>query len=174
VVDEVGSGVLRPDRQVDAVADVLLELDGHAGAQHDIAAALAPRSWPAERLGSRPLPFPFATFSFAIMSGAPNWMPPPVRHCRVGRHDLGHTVDRADLRHLRQREQAGLLAVGHPDRDVRGHVPDAAPDQRVEVLGDRAHRRQGEDADDDPGDGQCRAQLAPRQVAKDFVHATMI
>ena len=86
----------------------------------------------------------------------------------VGGERGGHAGDLLDLVDLARRDQGGGLAVGRPDLDAAAVVLDAAVDEGVEVLRERAHRGQREHADEDSRDGEQAAQLVARDVAEDF------
>src|ERR1035437_9929348 len=76
--------------------------------------------------------------------------------------DLLESVER----HRARAEPAVALVVG--DLDAAAVVRDAAAEQNVEMLRQRPHRRQREDAHDDAADSESRAQLATPEVSQNL------
>jgi hypothetical protein len=89
-----------------------------------------------------------------------------------------HAIDPLDLvdEVSRDRPRAGLEAGGRArveDEDPRPEVVLATGDEHVQLLGQRTHDGERENADDDAEDGEPRAQLAPGDVADGFAHGPM-
>ena len=170
VVDEIGLGVGRLDWQIDRVADILLELFGDGLAQNDL--ALRTR---VDRVALRVGQADGAPTELGgigrldLVAGAKS----EVQLSGLGRKAVsgkcrGHALDVLDLVDLRDRDERRGRSVGRTDLHARAEIGDAAIDQGVEVLRQRAHRGQREHADGDARDGEEAAELVARDVADGF------
>src|SRR5438132_3448468 len=171
VVDEVGLSVGWPDRQVDCVADLLVELlvDGRAEDDFTLRVGVDGVALRVGRREGAPRVLRRVAGDDLVRYAEADCRDLPWLGCKtVAGECRGHARHLFDLVDLARGKEGGRLAVGRTHLDAAAEVLHAAVDQRIEVLGERAHRRQGEHPDEDARDGQEAAQLVARDVTDDF------
>jgi len=147
VADVVGVEFLRRDGQLDGVADLLLELLGDVGPEHDLPGALGVDGVAGDVRQLEVLVLRAARLLGRQLVAGPEGdreVEVGLDRAAGGRAGRLHASHVQDLLRLVDGDDAAEAAVGgRADGDMVAEVADAAVDEAVRLLGQRAHRRSG-------------------------------